>query len=125
MIELLTPQPDTEVPEPLEQPTVPEVVGTRITADGERIAIERAQDCEPIVDFARERAANAEAWSSSGELLHLAEFPAVIVERYCTERGITFEEFMRDQKTHVRALLSDPALSAFRVWDNVVHKTWR
>jgi hypothetical protein len=47
---------------------------------------------------------------------HAARFPMVVVERYCNEKGITFEEWMSNPE-HAKAMLNDSALSAFRVWE--------
>ena len=39
----------------------------------------------------------------------------VLVEAYCNDRGITFDQFMGDP-AHIRAMVNDPALDAFRIW---------
>lgn len=107
-----------------ENPAVPETVATTIVQDTEHYHVNRAQDVEPYLDHVKELANTGQAWSPSGEMLHLAEFPAVIVERYCNEKGITFQDFMSDPG-HVKAMLVDPSLSYFKVWDNVAHKSYR
>jgi hypothetical protein len=80
-------------------------------------AIERVQDCTPIVDYtANLRAVGA---VGSNEMRHAASFPAVVVETYCNHAGITFNEFLSN-KEHVKRMLADPALKAFRVWEGRV-----
>jgi hypothetical protein len=53
--------------------------------------------------------------TGSKEMKHVARVPAIIVQKYINDNGITFAEFMRDPK-HADRMLSDPALSGFRVW---------
>jgi hypothetical protein len=80
-------------------------------------AIERVQDCTPIVDYtANLRAIGA---VGSNEMRHAAKYPAVIVEAYCNQAGITFNEFMSNP-VHVKRMLADPDLRGFRVWEGRV-----
>lgn len=46
---------------------------------------------------------------------HAAKIPKAVIENYMARVGITFHEFMVDDK-HVRAMLNDPELSGFRIW---------
>lgn len=81
-------------------------------ADGV-IAIERVQDCVPVAEHAaalRERAA-----LGSPDMRLAATLPFVVIEMYCNDRGISFDEFVQNPE-HGRAVLNDPALQAFRVW---------
>lgn len=107
-----------------EDSSVQETVSTAIVQDAESFHINRSQDVEPILDHVKELSNTGQAWSPSGDMLHLAEFPSVIVERYCVEKGVTFKEFLSNP-AHVQAMLADPSLSYFRVWDNVAHKAYR
>lgn len=86
-------------------------------AESDTMAIERIQDCTPIVDHAK--ALHNEGLHGSNEMRHAARIPYVIIERYCNETGITFEEWMQNPE-HMRAMLNDPALAAFRVWGGKV-----
>lgn len=85
---------------------------TRFLVADDKIAIERVQDCTAIMESAKRL--QAEGMHGSGELRHVGRVPVIIVERYCNDNGITFAEFMRDQKHHAR-LLNDPDLAFFRV----------
>jgi hypothetical protein len=79
--------------------------------------IERVQDCTPVVNYAeQQRIAGA---TGSSEMRHAARFPAVIVEQYINNRGITFNEFLSNP-VHVKTMLQDSALSAFRIWEGKV-----
>jgi len=71
------------------------------------------QDCTPIVE--RTQALHNEGIHGSSEMRHAASFPFVVVEKYCNDKGITFQDFMNGRE-HIRNMLSDPALSYFRVW---------
>lgn len=71
------------------------------------------QDCTPIMEHTQ--ALNREGHHGSSELRHAASFPFVLVEKYCNDNGITFQEFMNG-KEHVKRMLNDPSLSYFRVW---------
>lgn len=53
--------------------------------------------------------------TGSKDMKLAASVPAIFVQKYLNDNGVTFKEFMRDQK-HIDRFLSDPALSAFRVW---------
>lgn len=71
------------------------------------------QDCTPILE--RAQALHREGQHGSSEMKHAASFPAVLVEKYCNDNGITFHEFMNG-KEHVKRMLNDPSLSYFRIW---------
>jgi hypothetical protein len=52
-------------------------------------------------------------------LKHAARFDAQLVETYCKDAGITLNEFMVNP-VHIRRMLRDPNLSAFRIWQGKV-----
>lgn len=86
---------------------------TQFHQQDQQIVVASAQDVEPILTACHDRQAAGQ--HGSGEMRHAASIPMVLVERYCTEQGISFQEWLQD-KTHVKAMLNDPALSAFRIW---------
>lgn len=90
---------------------------TRIHQEGDTTVFESVQDCTPIAEHTR--ALHKEGFHGSKDMKHAASLPMVLVERYCNDRGIDFAEWMRDP-THIRTMLSDPALAAFRVWEGRV-----
>ena len=88
-------------------------VATRFhTADGV-IAVERVQDCTPIAEHCTTLRHETR---QTGDLRLAARLPAVLVEMYLTQRGISFNEFVANPE-HARSMLNDPALAAFRVWE--------
>jgi hypothetical protein len=93
-------------------------VQTKIHTHGDgRVTFERVQDCTAIAEHTQ--ALHKEGHHGSSEFRHAASFPMVLVEKYLNDKGILFSEFMAD-KSHIKAMLSDPALSAFRVWGGKV-----
>jgi hypothetical protein len=104
----------------------PELEGDDVTTEyhesnSEGIAFfNRTQDVEPILDEVARIKQVSNGMSKSGELAHVGRIPAVIVEKYCTETGITFAEFLQD-KTHIQRIVSDPNYSRFRIWEGSIH----
>jgi hypothetical protein len=86
---------------------------TRIIDNNEGIVIARQQDVEPMLDYARGRRIAGD--TGSGDMRLAAEFPMIVVENYCNQAGITFEQFLADP-AHAKRMLGDPSLSGFRVW---------
>lgn len=101
------------------------MLGTKIHQQNDGgVVIEHAQDVEPVLEYAKERARSGAGRSASGEMQELAHFPELVVMTYCASKGITFAQFMADPQ-HVKNLLADPALRDFQVWSQNPHKTWR
>jgi len=75
------------------------------------------QDCTPYMERSQE--ANRAGNHGSKEMKHAAEFPMVLVETYCNENGIDLREWMTNP-VHVKRMLADPDLSAFRIWPGKV-----
>lgn len=95
-------------------------VHTRIDVNRDGLmVVERLQDVEPILKQAKALADNSSGKSESGDMYHAARLPMVIVEQYCNSNHITFHEWMSNPE-HLRRMLSDPALSRFRIWNGRV-----
>ena len=77
------------------------------------MTVERVQDCTPIAEYTKEK--HNVGLHGSSEMKHAATLPFVIVEKYCNLNGIDFRECM-DNPEHIRRMLNDPDLQAFRVW---------
>jgi hypothetical protein len=90
---------------------------TVLTLQGDALVAGTVQDCTPIVEQAK--ALNREGIHGSKEMRHAAKFPAVIVEKYCNDKGISFQQFL-SEPVHCRTMLADPALRDFRIWDKRV-----
>ncbi|MDB5541979.1 MAG: hypothetical protein JWQ89_3706 [Devosia sp.] len=71
------------------------------------------QDCTPILEDARARQ-NA-GFVGTSELKHAARLPDVVIERYCNQTGVAYDELWTNP-VHFRRMLSDPDLSGFRIW---------
>lgn len=79
------------------------------------LTIRRVQDVEAVLEDAAMRRSHGALQSKGPDNhWHVAEYPMVLVERYCNDAGITLKEWMRNPE-HVERMLRDPALSAFRV----------
>jgi hypothetical protein len=90
---------------------------TNIHAEGDNVIFNRVQDCMPIV--AQVETMRQQGALGDKEMRHAARFPMVIIEKYLNDKGITFQDFMSDQ-SHIKVMMSDPALAAFRVWEGKV-----
>jgi hypothetical protein len=91
---------------------------TIIAVEDGKLITGSSQDCDPIVEEVK-RMRQVGDGKMSKDLWHAAKFPEVIVETYCNQAGITFSEFMQN-KIHVKRMLNDPALSAFRVYQGAL-----
>lgn len=87
---------------------------TNLAIEDGALVVERVQQCTPIADHAAGLRAIGAVGSS--EMRFAAEFPMVTVERYCNDRGITWQDWLQDP-AHAKAMLNDPALAAFRIWE--------
>jgi hypothetical protein len=92
-------------------------VQTRVHEEDGKTVFERVQDCAPIAD--RAKALHNEGLHGSSEMKHAASIPFVIVERYCNDNGISFQEFCNGEE-HIRRMVNDPSLAHFRVWNGRV-----
>lgn len=80
-----------------------------------------------IVDLARQsmaslhavadhcKALQNEGLTGSADIKVLAHVPAIVVEKWCNDHGVTFREFMGSREVRAR-MLNDPDLANFRVW---------
>ena len=71
------------------------------------------QDCDPIAEYTK--ALHNEGLHGSSDMKHAGFIPDVFIEKYCNDNGVTFHEFMANRE-HIRRVINDPALAAFRVW---------
>lgn len=81
------------------------------------LTFETVQDCTAIAEAAK-RAAN-EGNTGSSELKLAATIPNIFIDDYCNRNNITFHEFLKN-KDHIKTILNDPALAAFRIWKGKV-----
>ena len=90
-----------------------DLITTGLRMDGDDLVERRSQDVAPILDHVTRLRNTGEVGSS--EMKHAAKIPKAVIENYIARTGISFHEFMVDEK-HVRAMLNDPDLSGFRIW---------
>jgi hypothetical protein len=81
------------------------------------ITFETTQDALPIMEDAKAR--QRAGFTGTKELKHAARLPMVAIDAYCARLDITFAEWSQD-KRHIRAMLNDPALAYFRIWEGRV-----
>lgn len=77
------------------------------------IVISRSQDVTEHLKATKELSAEGFGNGKDGKLA--ASIPKVIVEKYCNDNGITFQEFMQN-KEHIKRILNDKSLEHFRIW---------
>lgn len=84
----------------------------QVVKDGDLVSI-TSQDCTPIAEHAK--ALHNEGHHGTKDMKLAAKLPLVMVEKYCNDNGITFQQFMTD-RAHIKRLAQDPAMAHFRVW---------
>lgn len=89
---------------------------THIGLSGDTLVVKRIQDVDPVLRAVREERAATGGRSRSGDMMHAASLPMIVIEQYCNANGLTFQEWMNNPE-HARRMLNDPALAAFRVWE--------
>jgi len=88
-------------------------IGTRIHQHDGKLTFERFQDCNAIAE--RAKAMHNEGIHGSSEMRLAASLPFVIVEKYCNDNGITFQEFCNNP-AHTKRIVEAPENAAFRIW---------
>ena len=90
----------------------------KVHSDGNGTLVVAAQeDVTDILDSCAAKRAAGE--TGSREMRHAMDIPRIFIEKYCATHGITFNEWMGNE-AHVKAMLRDPALSKFRIWEGKV-----
>lgn len=96
-----------------------ELISTGLWHDGERIIERRAQDVEPILEHNKALRSVGEVGSS--DMRHAAKIPFAIIENYLQRHNITLAELNSSAgKHHWKAMLNDPDLAGFRIWQGRV-----
>lgn len=88
-------------------------ISTKVADIEGRTYFGRSQDCSAIVEDVKAR--QSHGMTGSSEMKHAARIPTIVVEKYCNDHDISFHEFMANRE-HIRRVLNDPSLSAFRIW---------
>lgn len=71
------------------------------------------QDCEPILEHTK--AMHNEGLHGSSDMRLAASIPLVVVEKWCNDNHVSYEELGRSAELKKR-MLNDPALGLFRIW---------
>ena len=82
-------------------------------------ATHEAHIYEANLDDIRAVADHCQALQNAGmtgdrDMWALMTVPAIIVQQYMNENGVSYPEFIRNPE-HAKRMLNDPALSAFRI----------
>lgn len=86
----------------------------RWTENSEGLVLQREQaGLQEHMDYCQARA-NEGHHGPAKDFKLKAELPAILVEHYCQQKGITLQEWLSN-KEHVRAMVNDPDLAYFRI----------
>jgi hypothetical protein len=86
---------------------------TKIALEDGNLVAGTVQDCTPIADFTK--ALHNEGIHGDKEFRHAAKIPFVLIEAYCNNNGLMLADFWQNP-AHIKAMLNDPDLKAFRIW---------
>jgi hypothetical protein len=90
---------------------------TGLWFDGQQIIERRSENVEPLLEHCAGLRGIGHTGSSDFRLA--AKLPKSAVEAYLAHHGITLHEF-NTNPAHIKAMLNDPALSKFRIWQGRV-----
>lgn len=98
---------------------IPEAPGvqTVVALEDGNLITGMVQDCTPILEYTKAR--HNEGLTGSKDMRLAASIPFFVIEKYCHDNGITFEEYNKD-KTHWKRVLNSPDNSMFRIWKGQV-----
>jgi len=82
----------------------------------DKIYIERSADCEPVLDEVKRIKEVTDGRGDGIKGYFVGRIPDVIIEKYLNEMGVTYREFIQDEK-HVKRILNDPAYKRFRIFE--------
>lgn len=88
-------------------------VQSHIIEEDGKLHLGTVQDCSPILEKAKAMA--NEGMHGTKDMRLAATLPNVVIETYCNNNGITFQEWMSNP-IHIKRMLNDPDLSGFRIW---------
>ena len=78
-----------------------------------KMTVQRTQDCDPIAELCKAQQSSGNVGTSEMKLA--ARIPFVMIEAYCNRNNLEFSEVMQNP-VHMKRMVNDPDLSAFRVW---------
>lgn len=80
--------------------------------DKDQTIIVHTERFDGLLDHNAELRATKEFGSS--EFRHVANIPGILIENYCYQKGISWQEFFKE-KQHIKNMCNDPDLAYFRV----------
>ncbi len=89
---------------------------TRVFVQDGQLVAQNTQQAKPYADMAQ--ALSTERVQDKDFKL-AGHYPAIMVEKYLADNGITLHEFFGNQE-HAKRMLNDPNLAMFRVWKGKV-----
>ena len=84
-----------------------------VTVQDDQIVAYSEQLLDPILDRVQELRDIGHVGGS--DMKHAARIPNVLIEKYCNDTGITFQEWVNNP-VHIKRMLNDPQNEPFRVW---------
>lgn len=90
---------------------------TRLHVKDGQMTVQTTQDCTAIAESAKAR--HNEGMHGTSEMKHAARIPNIMIEKYMSDNGITYQEWCANP-SHIRRMLQDPALAHFRIWKGAV-----
>ena len=84
-----------------------------LTLEDDKIVSYVQQDVAPVIE---QTALLRDIGHVGGsDMKHCATLPLVLIEAYCNDHGITYQEWVQNP-VHIKAMLNNPANEPFRVW---------
>ncbi|WP_250439876.1 hypothetical protein [Caballeronia sp. AZ1_KS37] len=81
--------------------------------DKDETVFKKTEDFSGLLDTTAELRNTENTKAKTGDTKLVAMLPGIVIEHYCTVKGITWQEFWRDQKW-IKALLNDPEFAYFK-----------
>lgn len=82
-------------------------VKTNLKLQDGRMFVVRTQDVEPIVEANKRAFDYDDRRFKSESFNHVARIPLVVIEKWCNDNGVKYQEFMNDENI-LRKFLNDP-----------------
>lgn len=86
---------------------------TGLTVEDDKIVSYVKQDVAPAIEQASLLRDIGHVGGS--DMKHCATLPLVLIEKYCNDHSITYQEWVQNP-VHIKSMLNDPQNEPFRVW---------
>ncbi len=95
------------------------MIETKYHSKDDALVIERVQDVAPVLESIKQHKELQTGKPVDGLGYYAGEIPAIVVEQYMKEVGITYNEFICNN-VHITRIMNDPDYKRFRVWEGRV-----